>query len=136
MCEKLSESPEAPTSSSFGIVRPIRCDSPACSHPAILRFGIDSFCLDHLVAHCHKRLETYQQQTSRHIVLPDQSQISVDRFLEECTSKVTALLMARPQFENIDRARLLDVLLWAAELDGAHIPRPLVAQDSAKSAVA
>ncbi|HEY6467605.1 MAG TPA: hypothetical protein VIY69_16505 [Candidatus Acidoferrales bacterium] len=41
-------------------------------------------------------------------------------FLEECTSRVAGFLMGRPELQNIERARLLDVLLWAAELDGKY----------------
>lgn len=33
---------------------------------------------------------------------------------------MAGFLMGRLELENIDRARLLDVLLWAAELDGKY----------------
>ena len=105
------------TSSSFGVVRRIYCDSYDCSEPAALRIGAHFFCLNHLVSHCHARLEEIQQECRLHLVLAENRRRVVRFFLEECTSTVAALLMARPELANIERARLLDILLWAAELD-------------------
>jgi hypothetical protein len=107
-------------SSSFGVVRQIRCDFQDCSQSAILRLDRQRYCLDHLVAHCLERLEACQQQICRYAAPADDTVTSNDYFLEECTSKIAGFLIGRPGLQNIDRARLLDVLLWAAELDAKY----------------
>jgi hypothetical protein len=118
MNEKFSQSSSASTSSSYGIIRQIRCDAKDCGGAAVLRFGTHLFCLEHLVGYCHARLEVCQREISKGAMPASADPTSSNRFLEECTSRVAGFLMARPELQNIDRARLLDVLLWAAELDG------------------
>lgn len=104
---------------SFGVA-PIRCEFTQCARPAVLRLDCRLFCLDHLVTHCHKRLEACQREVCRNVVPADETMSRNNCFLEECTSSVAGFLMGRPELQNIDRARLLDVLLWAAELDGKY----------------
>jgi len=43
-------------------------------------------------------------------------QVSLEAFLEECHSKIASVLIAGSGFTNMERARLLDILLWASEL--------------------
>jgi hypothetical protein len=105
------------TSSSFGVVRPVQCDRLGCSRPAALRLDLHLLCLDPLVNHCLERLEMCQQEICRNLVPRSDALAGNSCFLEECTSKVAGFLMARVDLQNIDCARLLDVLLWAAELD-------------------
>jgi hypothetical protein len=120
MSEKFGQTVKLSSSCSFGVVRQIRCDSENCSRPAALRLDFRLLCLDHLVEHCHKRLETCQQEVCRNFVPAEDVLESNNTFLEECTSKLAGFLMARTELENIDRARLLDVLLWAVELDAKY----------------
>jgi hypothetical protein len=107
--------------SSFGVVRQIRCDGHACDRPAVLRLDYHIFCLDHLVAHCLDRLEGCQREICRNMVPSAEALTSNNCFLEQCTSRVAGFLMARSDLSNMDRARLLDVLLWAAEIDARYI---------------
>lgn len=95
-----------------------------CIQPAAMRIDFHLFCLDHLVAHCHERLQKCQQQVGRSLA-PSSDPISENyRFLCECASTIAGFLIARSELENIDRARLLDIMLWAAELDEKY-DRPL-----------
>jgi hypothetical protein len=117
MNQQALQSQQTFTSSSFGVIGRIYCGSHDCTDPAALGLGMHLFCLNHFVLHCHARLEEYQQECRLHLVLAEDRRTIILRFLEECMSKVAALLMARPELANIDRARLLDILLWAAEVD-------------------
>jgi hypothetical protein len=101
-------------------VAPIRCEFMYCARSAVLRLDRRFFCLEHLVKHCHQRLAACQRESCRNLVPANEATVSNDCFLEECTSTVAGFLMGRPELENIDRARLLDVLLWAAELDSKY----------------
>ena len=120
MSEKIRQTINISNSSSFGVVRQIRCDAHDCSQPAVLRLDFHLLCLDHLVEHCHRRLETCQQEVCRNFVPTEDVLESNNTFLGECTSKLAGFLMARTELQNIDRARLLDVLLWAVELDAKY----------------
>ena len=117
MSDNSPQSLPRPGLSSVGIVKKVRCDYQKCPRPAVLRLDVHFFCVDHLVSHCYKRLESYQQQTSRNLVLAANKQAKITSFLDECASKLAAFLVARPELPNLERARLFDVLLWATELD-------------------
>ncbi len=120
MSENFQQSSGAPPLSSFGVLRQIRCDFQDCAQAAILRLDLHLFCLDHLISHCHQRLEACQAEICRNVMPADDTVESNNCFLEECTSRLAGFLMARPELQNIDRARVLDVMLWAAELDGKY----------------
>jgi hypothetical protein len=120
MSERFGQMAKANGSSSFGVVRQIRCESQDCGRGAVLRIDFRIFCLDHLVEYCHKRLETCQQDVCSSFVPTDDAAAANNSFLEECTSKLPGFLMARTELANIDRARVLDVLLWAVELDAKY----------------
>jgi hypothetical protein len=122
------------TRSSFGVIRQIPCDGPECKSPAILRLDHHIFCLDHLVLHCLDRLEACQREICHHAIPSGDSIASNNCFLEECTSRIAGFLMARSDLANIERARLLDVLLWAAEIDAKYIGSQPVCRAIAKSA--
>jgi len=120
----MSENNRHPDASTSGVGKRIRCDMQDCIQPAAMRIDFHLFCLDHLVAHCHERLQKCQQQVGRSLA-PSSDPISENyRFLRECASTIAGFLIARSELENIDRARLLDIMLWAAELDEKY-DRPL-----------
>jgi len=99
------------------IRKTIRCDSRDCPDPAILRMDFELLCLGHLVSHCHERIEACQSQACQEI--GDAGGRRADGcFLEECSPKIAVLLVAQTQkLGNIERAQLLDILLWSAELE-------------------
>jgi hypothetical protein len=113
--------PDAPAS---GVGKRVRCDVQGCAQPAIMRIDFHLLCLDHVVTHCHERLQKCQQEVGRALA-PLSDPVSENyRFVRECASSIAGFLIARSEVENIDRARLLDIMLWAAELDEKY-DRPL-----------
>ena len=96
----------------------IPCESAQCSERAVSWVDFRFFCIDHLVSHCYDRLEEYERAGALQKLWSDspQNQLSA-RFLEECAARIATLLITHPTLENIERARLLDILLWANELD-------------------
>jgi hypothetical protein len=74
--------------------------------------------VDHLVSHCYERLEEFERAGSvQKTKSADAKTQSGPDFLEDCPAKIASLLITRTGLENIERARLLDILLWANELD-------------------
>lgn len=106
-----------PTASISSDAKRVRCDAHDCAHSAVMRIDFHLFCLDHLVAHCHERLQKCQEEVGRRLAPSGHTVSGNYSFVRECTSSIAGFLMARPELENIDRARLLDVMLWATELD-------------------
>jgi len=96
----------------------IPCESPQCSQRAVSWVDFRFFCIDHLVSHCYERLEECERAGSAQRMWSDspQGQLSA-QFLEECAARIATLLITHTALENIERARLLDILLWANELD-------------------
>jgi hypothetical protein len=94
--------------------RPIRCDVEHCGLPAISSIEHRFFCLYHFISHCYERLERCKASHMRS--LSSRSFEAEDRFLEECAEQAANLVCPLRGFDNLDRARLFDIFLWASEL--------------------
>lgn len=69
--------------------------------------------MDHLVSHCYDRLEEFERAGSvQKTTSADAKTQSGPDFLEDYPAKIIAgLLLTHAGLENIERARLLDILL-------------------------
>ena len=92
----------------------IRCDANHCGRPAIGSLDFRNLCLDHFISHCYRRLdECSSTPPPRHeSFCPD----PIGEFLEECIEQSAALVPPLRGLDNLDRARLFDIFLWASEL--------------------
>jgi len=91
-----------------------RCNMDHCGRPAIGSIELKSFCLDHFISYCYKRLDQCGG-----ITFPDpedDSSAPNDRFLQECIEQSADWVRPARGLENLDRARLFDIFLWASEL--------------------
>ena len=120
----MNENTWHPDASTSGVAKRVGCDAKDCAQSAVMRIDFHLFCLDHVIAHCHERLQKCQQDAGRSLAPSGDGVSGNYSFLRECTSSVAGFLIARPELENIDRARLLDIMLWAAELDEKY-DRPI-----------
>jgi hypothetical protein len=75
--------------------------------------------VNHFVAYCYQRLEESEKALSGR-----KSGESVRSFLRECATQAAKLLLIRRELQNVDRARLLDIILWANELFYQSISNP------------
>lgn len=94
--------------------KPIRCDTGRCGRPAMCTLDLRFFCVDHFIAHCYERLDHCGP-----IPFADPNDAiadSTDRFLQQCADQAANLLRPLRGLDNLDRARLFDILLWASEL--------------------
>jgi hypothetical protein len=96
----------------------IPCDSTQCSQRAVSWIDFHFLCVSHLVSHCYDRLEEFERAGNVNRTAREDGPIqSGPDFLEDCPAKIASLLITHADLENIERARLLDILLWANELD-------------------
>ena len=81
--------------------------------PALCAIELRFFCLHHFITHCYDQLgrcKPFQFQN------PESDSESEDRFLQECADQASQLVSPLCGFDNLDRARLFDIFLWATEL--------------------
>ena len=107
-------------SDSLAVIRKIiRCDECSPRQAAVCAVELRFFCVNHFVAYCHQRLEESEKALSGR-----ESGESVRSFLRECATQAAKLLLIQRELQNVDRARLLDIILWANELFYQSISNP------------
>jgi hypothetical protein len=94
--------------------RQIHCDVEHCGLPAISSVELHFFCLYHFISHCYGRLSRCQASGLR--IMNSRANEADDRFLQECAEQAAGLVCPLRGFDNLDRARLFDIFLWASEL--------------------
>ena len=69
-------------------------------------------CVDHFITHSYERLNRLTP-----IPFAGQKDADIeDRFLQQCSDQAANLLRPFRGLDNLDRARLFDILLWSSEL--------------------
>ena len=108
----LQSSPE--DSYSLAVIRKIiRCDECAPRQAAVCSVELRFFCVSHFADYCYRRLEECEKALDDR---RDQELESVRGFLRECATQAAKLLLIGRELQNVDRARLFDIMLWANEL--------------------
>jgi hypothetical protein len=92
----------------------IRCDTLHCGSPAVGLLALRFFCLGHFIAQCYERLERCNSNPLNDADVVTSG--SVDRFLQQVVCQTGELVRPSRGFDNLDRARLFDIFLWAADL--------------------
>jgi hypothetical protein len=107
------------------------CAQRECPHRAVLSFDSLSLCTAHLLSYCYSRLEAFEAlECSKKLSAETGVHNAVAGFLDECASKLAIFLVDCIDLHNLERARLLDILLWANELGAKQRP-PLQKRRSA-----
>jgi hypothetical protein len=108
-----------------------RCDTGNCGRPAMCSLELRHFCVDHFIARCYERLS---HCSANRFADPDEAaSVSIDRFLHSCAQQAAGLVHPMRGLDNLERARLFDILLWASELAakrGGACPTMKTAQSS------
>jgi hypothetical protein len=73
------------------------------------------FCVDHFIELCYENLRRIdprdQRQGRMTLEIP-----AMRAFVEECSRRALEVAMRCENLDNLQRGRLLDILLWAGEL--------------------
>ena len=91
------------------------CSEGACHSAAATSLDQQALCLNHFLLRCYARLEAVDPrgQKSRE----ERVDLAAMRaFIEECSLRALEVSLRRANLTNLERARLLDILLWASEL--------------------
>src|SRR3989442_12081875 len=91
------------------------CGAPGCSRPAAGTVELRPLCLEHFLTSCYAKLDRCAQQL-REQPLEKSTVESMQQFVEESARQATHIAHTVDDLDNLQRARLLDILLWAGEL--------------------
>jgi hypothetical protein len=94
------------------------CSRANCPERVATTLGDKRYCFDHFCSRCYQLLE--QVSGSTPYAEPEAAQFAEDLIaLDECASRALEIAIGRLPLSNLDRARLLDILLWSGDLGNA-----------------
>lgn len=97
-----------------------RCQRQGCSQVAVSTFRGERFCLEHFCSRCYQFLEWVSQrmadQPSRAITIEEAL------MADECARRTIDICLTSEHLNNLERARLLDILLWCGDISAAFRP--------------
>jgi hypothetical protein len=91
------------------------CAVDFCEGAAVASLAQQDFCLNHFIDLCYENLQRIDprgQKTGRVNLDP----ASLRAFIEECSRRALDAALHCDDIDNLQRGRLLDILLWAGEL--------------------
>lgn len=98
----------------------LRCQRQGCTRAMVTTLRSERFCLEHFCSRCYQLLERIDQRT----VNDPASSITVEQALlaDECARRTIDVCLKSDQLNNLERARLLDILLWCGDISAAFRP--------------
>lgn len=87
----------------------------SCGCTAITTLDRQALCLNHFLTRCYEKLEGLDPRGRKFSGEPVDL-ASMRAFVEECSRKALDVSLQSKNLSNLQRGRLLDILLWAGEL--------------------
>lgn len=91
------------------------CAVDFCEGAAVASLAQQDFCLNHFIDLCYENLQRIDPRAQRigrvPLDLPN-----LRAFIEECSRRALEVALHCQDIDNLQRGRLLDILLWAGEL--------------------
>jgi PilZ domain-containing protein len=100
---------------------PQQCGIVSCGQPVVATLDGEAFCREHFILVCYKRLDQYNA-IRKGPGLDSTGTESVRRFIHECTRASDHIEHTAQNLDNLERAKLLHIILTASEL-GRHLRR-------------
>ena len=91
------------------------CRVGSCGGAAIITLDHQALCLNHFLLRCYERLEGLDPRGRKFTAEPVDL-AAMRAFIEECSRKALDISLQSQDLTNLQRGRLLDILLWAGEL--------------------
>ena len=91
------------------------CKGNSCGKSVVGVLGGQDLCLDHFIARCYERLDILEPRV-RSRSLEEQERRAVRAFLEECLNGALRVSLRHDNLTNLDRSRLLNILLLSGDL--------------------
>jgi hypothetical protein len=97
------------------------CSIEGCGEAVAASLEGEAYCRQHFISTCYTRLDRYDE-IRRGPGLSATNTESVRRFVNECTRAADEMEHSAQDLDNLDRAKLLHIILSASEL-GRHLRR-------------
>ena len=94
----------------------LSCSRVECLRSAVTALGDKDYCFDHFCSRCYELLERNQRMAG--LASAEKFREELDE-LDDCVRRALEISFSRVELNNLDRARLLDILLWAGDLTTA-----------------
>lgn len=91
------------------------CSASPCGSAAIVSLDQQALCLSHFLSYCYQRLEVLDPR-NRKLPAGPVRLVEMRAFIEDCSRKALDISLHAEDLTNLQRGRLLDILLWAGEL--------------------
>ncbi len=110
------------------------CRVGSCNGAAVATLDHQALCLNHFLSRCYEKLEGFDPRGRKFSAAESVDLTSMRAFIEECSRKALDISLHSQSLTNLQRGRLLDILLWAGELFLLlRAPRLTLAQSIASS---
>jgi hypothetical protein len=93
----------------------VRCSRMDCSNQGVTPFGEENLCFDHFCNRCYELLERADHLAPHS--MGDYAALAALLYrLDECAQRALEISLSEIEMNNLDRARLLDILLWSGDV--------------------
>jgi hypothetical protein len=91
------------------------CKAGGCAKPAVISLAARELCLDHFLFSCYERLDMLEPMVRSRPL--DRAEVQAIRgLLEECSNRTLLVCLRHEPLTNLDRSRLLEILLLCGDL--------------------
>jgi hypothetical protein len=90
------------------------CCFASCQEPGITAIGDEDLCCDHFLVRCYEFLEQIDAETAKNSSNPTQT-AALKSSVNNCLRGALEVSLKSAALSNLQKARLLDVMLWAGE---------------------
>ena len=91
------------------------CCVQGCAQAADAVIDGEGLCRGHFISHCYAQLERFDEMQKAHrLNMPDAE--SVRRFINQSSRQADEIEHSTKDLDNLERARLLHIILWANEV--------------------
>ena len=105
------------------------CVYGSCSMAAVITFGEEALCLNHFCSRCYEFLNRADRRGGTNGSKLPASLENVRR-ADECARKTLDVCLNIKLLSNLERGRLLDILLWCGDIANALSPMKSRQKDS------
>jgi hypothetical protein len=91
------------------------CKVNCCAEPAVITLESRDLCLDHFLGSCYERLDKLEPKLRRRS-LEEPEIPAAAAFLLECSNRALFISLRHKPLSNLDRSRLLNILLLSGDL--------------------
>jgi hypothetical protein len=92
-----------------------QCTLEHCQGAASISFTGKAFCLEHFIVQCYESLKELDPRIRRK--RDETTELSrLRESVEECSNRALLVSLRCETLTNVDRSRLLDILLWSSDL--------------------